>query len=183
MHCHALPAARGCAVGWSRRRAAAHLPLRPLTRNYSPICSPQGSSSLKPPEEVGHRSRGSRGGWAPDRRGCPGSRASQHPRRGGHPVAPQWSWPILVVSSRLVLRPKRNVPLWTSGCSAEHGTLAAAWREALSKRPTRLRLRSPSPGRAVVHFRSGHLRCPLGEKGSFPKGTLDLGVVLDATKS
>ena len=30
-----------------------------------------------------------------------------------------------------------------------------------------------SPGRAVVHFRSSHLRCPLAEKGSFPKVTLD----------
>jgi hypothetical protein len=46
LHCHALPAARGCAVGRPRRRAAAHSPLRPPTRDYSPICPPQGSSSL-----------------------------------------------------------------------------------------------------------------------------------------
>ena len=174
---HALPSAPSCtglSSGSDLTLRSGSPPTPPTyARSQPTICQPRSSSSLEPPEEVGHRSRGSRGGWAPDRRGCPGSRASQHPRRGGHPVAPQWSWPILVVSSRLVLRPNRHAPLWPSGCSAEHGTLAAAWREALSKRPTRLRLRSPSPGRAVVHFRSGHLRCPLGEKGSFPKMTLD----------
>ena len=101
MHWHSLPAARGCAVGRPRRRAAAHPPLRPPTLAYSPICPPRSSRSSEPPEEVGHRSRGSRGGWAPDRRGCPGSRASRHPRRGGHPVAPQLNWAMMVVSWRL----------------------------------------------------------------------------------
>ena len=172
MHCHALPAARGCAVGRPRRRAAAHRLLCPPTRDYSPICPPRSSRLLEPPEEVGHRSRGSTGGWSPDRRGCSSSRGSRPPRRRRPLVAPQWRWIILIVSWRLVLRPNRHAPLWPSGCSAEHGTLAAAWREALSKRPTRLRLRSPSPGRAAVHFRSSHLRCPLAEKGSFPKGSL-----------
>ena len=98
MHWHSLPAARGCAVGRPRRRAAAHPPLRPPTRAYSPICPPRSSRLLEPPEEVDARSRGSSRGWSPERRGCPRSRASRHPRRGGQPVAPQWSWPILVVS-------------------------------------------------------------------------------------
>ena len=173
MHWHSLPAARGCKVGRTRRRAAAHPSLRPPTLAYSPICPPRSSRSLEPPEEHGQHSRGSSRGWSPERRGCPRSRASRHPRRGGHPVAPHWSWPMLVVSWRLGAPANPFVPVWPNGCSAEVGSLTAAWRDAVSKPPTRLRLRSPSPGRAQVQRDSGHLRCPLGEKGSFPKGTLD----------
>jgi hypothetical protein len=132
MLCHSLPAARGCAVGRPRRRAAAHPLLRPPMRDYSPICPPRSSRCAEPPEEVGQRSRGSSRGWSPDRRGCPGSRASRHPRRGGHPVAPHWSWAILVVSSRLGAPANRIVPVWHNGLAGEHGTLAAAWRVAVS---------------------------------------------------
>ena len=49
MHWHSLPAARGCAVGRSRHRTAAHPPLRPPTLAYSPICPPQSSRSAEPP--------------------------------------------------------------------------------------------------------------------------------------
>ena len=80
---------------------------------------------------------------------------------------------MMVVSWRLALRTNCFVPVWPNGCSAEVGSLTAAWRDAVSKPPTRLRLRSPSPGRAQVQRDSGHLRCPLTEKGSFPKVTLD----------
>ena len=137
MHCHALPAARGCAVGRPRRRAAAHPPLRPPTLAYSPICPPRSSRSLEPPEEHGQHSRGSSRGWSPERRGCPRSRASRHPRRGGHPVAPHWSWPMLVVSWRLGAPANPFVPVWPNGCSAEVGSLTAACGEtpSPSRRP------------------------------------------------
>ena len=159
MHWHSLPAARGCAVGRPRRRAAAHPPLRPPTLAYSPICPPRSSRSSEPPEEHGHRSRGWTGGWSPDRRGCSSSRGSRPPRRRRALVAPQWRWIILVVSWRLVLRPNRSVPLWANGCSAEHGTLISAWREQpLSMRKSTCRLRSPSPGRAQVHAVPGERR-------------------------
>ena len=148
---------------------------------------------------VGHRSRGSSRGWSPDHRGCPGSQASRHPRRGGHPVAPQWSWPILVVSWRLALRTNCFVPVWPNGCSAEVGSLTAAWRRTpspcrrpgcgfahllpaehrykgipaisachLAKKEAFQRGRWTAPTIAT----SSQLRCPLAEKGSFPKGTL-----------
>ena len=79
---------------------------------------------------------------------------------------------MMVVSSRLGAPANPFVPVWPNGCSAEVSSLTAAWRDAVSKPPTRLRLRSPSPGRAQVQRDSGHLRCPLAEKGSFPKGSL-----------
>ena len=173
MHWHSLPAARGCAVGRPRRRAAAHPPLRPPTLAYSPICPPRSSRSSEPPEEVGHRSRGSRGGWAPDRRGCPGSRGSRPQRRRRPLVAPHWSWAMLVVSWRLgAPRHRRSLPIGSS-CSDEVGSLAGAWREAVSMPPPRLRLPTPSPRRTPGIGENEQLRCPLGEKGSFPKMTLD----------
>ena len=121
----------------------------------------------------GHCSRGSSRGWSPELRGCPRSRASRHPRRGGHPVAPQLSWAMLVVSLRLgAPRHRRSLPIGSS-CSDEVGSLAGAWREAVSKPPPRLRLPTPSPRRTPRIGASSHLRCPLAEKGSFPKVTLD----------
>ena len=167
MHWHSLPAARGCAVGRPRCRAAAHPPLRPPTLAYSPICPPRSSRSLEPPEEHGHRSRGSRGGWCPDRRGCPGSRGSRPPRRRRPLVAPQLSWPILVVSLRLGARPG----LWgpPALCAFEFGlrTLTVAYGSGFRLRLSRWRPSAARPKRAVVPTASGHLRCPLGEKGSF----------------
>ena len=67
----------------------------------------------------------------------------------------------MVVSWRPGARTNCFVPVLPNGCSAEVGSLTAAWRDAVSKPPTRLRLRSPSPGRAQVQRDSGHLRCPL----------------------
>ena len=131
------------------------------------------ASTLEPPEEVGHRSRGSRGGWAPDRRGCPGSRGSRPQRRRSALVAPQWRWPMMVVSSRLGARRRRHVPATPNGCSAEHGTLKITYTSGLAMFFSGCGLLSPSPGRAQVHASSGQLRCPLAEKGSFPKVTLD----------
>ena len=173
MHWHSLPAARGCAVGRPRCRAAAHPPLPPPTLAYSPICPPRSSRSLEPPEEHGQHSRGSSRGWSPERRGCPRSRASRHPRRGGHPVAPHWSWPILVVSSGWCCA--RNA-MYHCGPAAAPLSMGP-WRPHGERRSPSGRpgcfLRSPSPGRAQVHASIQHLRCPLGEKGSFPKMTLD----------
>jgi hypothetical protein len=172
MLCHSLPAARGCEVGRPRHRAAAHPPPRPPTLAYSPIFPPRSSRSLEPPEEHGQHSRGSSRGWSPERRGCPRSRASRHPRRGGHPVAPQLSWAMLVVSLRLgAPRHRRSLPIGSS-CSDEVGSLAGARREAVSLPPPRLRLPTASPRRTPGIGENEQLRCPLGEKGSFPKGTL-----------
>ena len=175
MLCHSLPAARGCEVGRPRHRAAAHPPPRPPTLAYSPICPPRSSRSLEPPEEHGQHSRGSSRGWSPERRGCPRSRASRHPRRGGHPVAPHWSWPMLVVSWRLGA-PRHRLSLPNpNGCSDQHGFLAGAWRQASGplQAPIKWLLPAPSPRRTPRIAVCSHLRCTLGEKGSFPKGTLD----------
>ena len=156
MLCHSLPAARGCEVGRPRHRAAAHPPLRPPTRDYSSIFPPQGSSSLEPPKEHGQSSRRSTGGWSPDRRACPLSRPGRHPRRGGHPVALQLSWAILVVAWYLdAPRHRRSLPIG-SGCSNEVGSLAGSWREAVSMPPLRLRLPAPSPARTPGIGASNH---------------------------
>ena len=102
---------------------------------YSPICPPRSSRSAEPPEEVGRRSRGSRGGWAPDRRGCPDSRASRPPGRRRALVAPHWRWPMMVVSWRVGARPHRlSLPIG-NGCSDEVSSLAGAWRVTISMRP------------------------------------------------
>jgi hypothetical protein len=173
MHWHSLPAARGCAVGRPRRRAAAHPPLRPPTRAYSPICPPRSSRLLEPPKEVGHCSRGWTGGWAPERRGCPGSPGSRPQRRRRPLVALQWSWARLVVSLRLALcLNRRSLPIG-NGCSDQHGFLAGASGVAVSMPPLRSQLPAPSPRRTPRIGEQEQLRCPLAEKGSFPKVTLD----------
>jgi hypothetical protein len=173
MHWHSLPAARGCAVGRPRHRAAAHPPLRPPTLAYSPIFPPRSSRLLEPPEEVDARSRGSSRGWSPDRRGCPCSRGSRPQRRRRPLVAPHWSWAMLVVSLRLALcLNRRSLPIG-NGCSDQHGFLAGAWRVAVSLPPLRSQLPAPSPRRTPRIGEQEQLRCPLAEKGSFPKVTLD----------
>ena len=76
-----------------------------------------------------------RGGWCPDRRGCPGSRGSRPQRRRRPLVALQWSWAMMVVSWRLGARPHRlSLPIGSS-CSDEVGSLAGAPGVAVSMRP------------------------------------------------
>ena len=148
-------------MGRPRHCAAAHRLLRPPTRDRSPICPPQGSSSLEPPEEHGHISRRSTGGWSPNRPACSSSRTGRHPRRGGHPVAPQLSWTILVVSwPSAAPRHRRSLPIGI-GCSDEVGSFAGASREAVSMPPPRLQLPAPSPRRTPGIGENEQLRCPL----------------------
>jgi hypothetical protein len=148
MHWHSLPAARGCAVGRPRHRAAAHPPLRPPTLAYSPIFPPRSSRLLEPPEEVDARSRGSSRGWSPDRRGCPCSRGSRPQRRRRPLVAPHWSWAMLVVSLRLALcLNRRSLPIG-NGCSDQHGFLAGASGVAVSMPPL-------AAGRSFPHRHRG----------------------------
>eukprot|EP00966_Prymnesium_polylepis_P154387 3564794-Prymnesium_polylepis.1 len=47
----------------------------------------------------------------------------------------------------------------------------AARRRCLCAPPSSLRLAPSTRHRAQVHWASGHLRCPLGETGSFPYST------------
>ena len=173
MHCHALQlhgVAQWVDPDTAQRLTAYSAHLRAIAR---PIYPPQGSSSLEPPEEHGHISRRSTGGWSPDRPACSSSRTGRHPRRGGHPVAPQLSWAILVVSWQLgAFRHRRSLPIGI-GCSDEVGSLAGASREAVSMPPPRLQLPAPSPRRTPGIGKNEHLCCPLGEKGIFPKMTLD----------
>ena len=170
MHWHG---AHGAAqwVGPGLRAAACH-PRRPPTRDYSPIYQPRSSSRLEPPEEHGHCLRGSTGGWSPDRRACPCSRPGRHPRRGGHPVAPQLSWTILVVSwPSAAPRHRRSLPIGNHClCFNEVGSLAGGWREAVSMPPSRLQLPTPSPrrkrqGSQPPAISAGHL-----QKGKVSKG-------------
>ena len=177
MHCHALPAARtGLSSGPAPTLRSGSPPTPPTyARSQPTICPPQGSSSLEPPEEHGHISRISTGGWSHNRSACSSRRTGRHPRRGGHPVAPQLSWTILVVSWQLgASRHRRSLPIGI-GCSDEVGSLAGASREAVSMPPPRLQLPAPSPRRTPGIGKNEHLCCPLGEKGEAfqTKGTLD----------
>ena len=80
---------------------------------------------------------------------------------------------MLAVSLQLGARPARCVPATPNGCSAEHGTLTQTYTSGSVMFVSRFGLLTPSLGRAEVHIVTEQLRCPLGEKGSFPKGTLD----------
>ena len=113
----ALPAARGCAVGRPRCRAAAHPPLRPPTLAYSPICPPGSSRLLEPPEVVVVTAR-------EDYRGEDGlptvgaahvveladlSASETSPRRA--PVAGARRWIILVMSCVALARGSSALPV------------------------------------------------------------------------
>ena len=82
---------------------------------------------------------------------------------------------MMVMSWRLgAPRHRRSLPIGSS-CSDEVGSLAGAWREAVSMPPPRLQLLTLSPRiarRTPGIGENEQLRCPLGEKESFPKGTL-----------
>ena len=105
-------------------------------------------------------------GAGADRRGCPGSQDSRHPRRGGHPVTPQLSWTILVVSwPSAALRHRRSLPIGNGCCDeVQVGSLAGACREAVSMPPLRLRLPAPSPARTPGIGASNHHHGHSGER-------------------
>ena len=76
------------------------------------------------------------------------------------------SWRLGAPRHRLSL-PKPN------DCSDQHGFLAGASGVAVSMPPLRSQLPAPSPRRTPRIGEQEQLRCPLAEKGSFPKVTLD----------
>jgi hypothetical protein len=82
-------------------------------------------------------------------------------------------WIILVVSLRLGARPTLQSLRIGHGCSDEHGSLAAAYTWRLALRPPRSQMPKRSPEGTPGIAASEQLRCPLAEKGSFPKVTLD----------
>ena len=79
---------------------------------------------------------------------------------------------MMVMSWRLgAPQHRRSLPIGSSCCD-EVGSLAGAPGVAVSMRPPRLQLPTPSPRRTPGIGENEQLRCPLGEKGSFPKMTL-----------
>ena len=79
---------------------------------------------------------------------------------------------MMVVSWRLALRTNCFVPVWPNGCSAEVGSLTAAWRDTVSMPPTRLRLRSPSLHPAEHRYKGSPAisTCHLAKKEAFQRG-------------
>ena len=134
-HRHAAkgPGARHHAVHAGHQPRAAHTPNPCPPACCSPIWLPRRSRLAGQPEEVGESSRGWRGGWVPDARGCPGGRLGR-PRLLRHDaVDALWRWIRLAVTCEEE-RPLRRRSLPTANgksFSIRFFTAARRWRVSM----------------------------------------------------